>query len=342
MSFAPPANGAPSNAASGAASSIVPLKIAIVGAGMAGLSCAEALAGAGAAVTLFDKGRGPGGRMSTRRLETPAGDAMFDFGAQYFTARDPGFLAQIDAWRVQGVAARWPLAGDDAWVGTPAMNAPLRALAERHDARFSHRVEGLVRTDDGWRVLGADFTADAFDAVALAIPAEQAAPILSLHAFDLAQAALRVRSQPCWTLMAAFADPLPLPPVLRDRGAIAWAARNNARPGRQGPESWVVQAGPQWSTLHLEQSAETAGAHLLAALADAAGTALPAPIAQSTHRWRYALSAGTDLGVLWSRPARIGACGDWLLGPRVECAWLSGQALAARILTDCAATSIAA
>ena len=64
------------------------MRIGIVGAGMAGLACAEELTRLGHAVLLFDKGRGPGGRMSTRRIQTSAGEAYFDHGAQYFTVRD--------------------------------------------------------------------------------------------------------------------------------------------------------------------------------------------------------------------------------------------------------------
>ena len=52
------------------------------------------------------------------------------------------------------------------------------------------------------------------------------------------------------------------------------------------------------------------------------------PVAAVSHRWRYALSAGTGDGALWNRDIRLGVCGDWLLGPRVECAWLSGRMLA--------------
>lgn len=70
------------------------MRIGIVGAGMAGLACAEGLAGLGHEVVLFDKGRGPGGRMSTRRLPTSAGEAHFDYGAQYFTVRDKNFLGK--------------------------------------------------------------------------------------------------------------------------------------------------------------------------------------------------------------------------------------------------------
>ncbi|MDO9620329.1 MAG: FAD-dependent oxidoreductase, partial [Moraxellaceae bacterium] len=40
--------------------------IAIIGAGMSGLSCASALQQLGHNVTVFDKSRGMGGRMSTR------------------------------------------------------------------------------------------------------------------------------------------------------------------------------------------------------------------------------------------------------------------------------------
>jgi predicted NAD/FAD-dependent oxidoreductase len=34
---------------------------------------------------------------------------------------------------------------------------------------------------------------------------------------------------------------------------------------------------------------------------------------------------------LWDAQARIGACGDWCLGPRVEAAFDSGEALAAAV-----------
>ena len=71
--------------------------IAVVGAGIAGLSCATELQQAGATVRIFEKSGGAAGRMSTRRGE----DWQCDHGAQYFTARDPGFLATEDAiWRL--------------------------------------------------------------------------------------------------------------------------------------------------------------------------------------------------------------------------------------------------
>ena len=307
--------------------------VAIIGAGIAGLSCADALVGQGWRVTLFDKGRKAGGRMASRRIETPHGEASFDFGAQYFTVRDADFAAEVARWEQAGIAARWPEARSDAWIGVPTMNVVVREMAARHEVHFMHHVSGLAREGNHWRLLGEGMPSEHFDAAVLALPAEQAAPILTLHDFELARTALFARSQPCWSGMFAFPTPLPhAPGILRDCGILAWAARDSAKPGRAGPESWVVQASPQWSTAHLERQPEEIAPLLLAALAEATGTAPLTPIAHSVHRWRYALSAGTGLGSLWNGAKRIGACGDWLLGPRVECAWVSGRMLADRML----------
>ncbi|MEJ6011585.1 NAD(P)/FAD-dependent oxidoreductase [Novosphingobium aquae] len=306
------------------------MNIAIIGAGIAGLSCADALQDAGHCPVLFDKGRGPGGRMSTRRVQTPLGEAAFDHGAQYFTARDPGFKRLVDSWQRSGVAAPWPQSGTDAWVGVPGMNAVTRQMAAAHDVAWGHQVTAMVRRAGSWWLTGPAGETGPYDAAVLAIPAEQAAVLLSLHDFAMARKALMVRSQPCWTGMFVFDHPLAgVPPVMRNRGDIAWAARNSAKPGRSGPEAWVVQASATWSAAWLEAPADEVAGLLHRALAQAAGCIIPEPLVATAHRWRYALSVGTGDGALWNPDLGLGACGDWLMGPRVESAWLSGRKLAA-------------
>ncbi|MCI3135653.1 NAD(P)/FAD-dependent oxidoreductase [Phenylobacterium aquaticum] len=309
------------------------MKVAIVGAGLAGLSCATALSRAGADVVLFDKGRGPGGRMSSRRMATPAGEAVFDHGAQYFTARDPDFAAQVAAWATAGVCAPWPAAGADAWVGTPAMNAPIRALAGEAAVTWNCQVEALVAASDGWRLQTAQGERDPFDRVVLATPAEQVSPLAAQHAPEMAACAGDTRSAPCWTLMLAFAERLPVEAdVLRDRGPIGWAARNSAKPGRAELETWVIQASPEWSAAYLERDADDVAGRLAEAFAQATGVILPPALARTAHRWRYARAGAAGLGALWRPDLGLGCCGDWLIGPRVECAWLSGRDLARRMI----------
>ncbi|MEO9623616.1 MAG: FAD-dependent oxidoreductase [Qipengyuania citrea] len=305
------------------------MRIAIVGAGMAGLSCGQRLSRLGHEVRLFDKGRGPGGRMATRRMEDGGTTLHFDHGAQYFTARDPRFVEQVAHWEASGVAARWAAAGDDAWVGTPAMNAPLKAMAGELGVQFGTRIEQLVRDGEGWQIDGEGAPDARFDAVLVAVPAEQAGPLLQPHAPAMARLADQTASDPCWTLMAGFEAPLALvQDTLRQRGPIGWAARNNAKPGRANEECWVIQASPEWSRAHLEEDAETVAAALLAELAEANGGPLPRQLGATAHRWRFARSGTAGEEALWDADQRIGVCGDWLIGPRVEAAYMSGLLLA--------------
>ncbi len=309
------------------------MKIAVIGAGMAGLACAEALAAGGSDVTLFDKGRRAGGRMSTRIVETAAGPAGFDHGAQYFSVRDPGFSARVERWAAAGVAARWPAAGIDAWVGTPGMSAPIADMASRLDVRWSSRVAKLAQHDGLWQLSGERVEDGGFAAVLLAVPAEQVAALAGDFDSDMASLAESHPSQPCWTLMASFDDRLPIADdVIEKRGPIAWAARNSAKPERVGPEAWVIQAGAGWSREHLEEDRAVVADALLAAFAQEAGVALPPPLSADAHRWRYAKSGSAGTPYRWNAERKLGLCGDWLLGPRVECAWQSGTALAGAVL----------
>lgn len=307
------------------------MRIGIIGAGLAGLTAARGLAEAGHAVILFDKARGPGGRMSTRRTETAQGMAFFDHGAQYFTVRDAGFAETVERWEADGVAARWAAAGDNAWVGTPGMNAIIKAEAAAHDVRWNCRIERIVREGASWR-FEHDAGSESFDTAIVAVPAEQVAPLLASHAPEWAALAEATVSQPCWTVMASFAERVDFgPDCLRNAGAIGWAARNSAKPGRTGPESWVVQGSPAWSAAHLEDEADSVIAALVADLAAATGVALPETLIVQAHRWRYALSGAAGRTMLWDEGSRLGVSGDWLIRPRIESAWASGRALAAAV-----------
>lgn len=306
----------------------------IIGAGLAGLACAEALTEAGWTTTLFDKGRKPGGRMSTRRVEASGGPYAFDHGAQYFTVRDVDFAAEVERWQARGLAAPWPAAGEDAWVGTSGMDAPVAALATAHDVRFSRHVMGLVRENGGWFItLQGGERHGPFDAVLSAMPAEQAVAFLGAHDLAMASRAIAARSQPCWTVMAGFGDRLAIDEdVIREAGTLAWAARDSSKPGRGAAECWVLQAGGQWSAAHLEHDAGEIAQLLLEELAQfCPGGSIPQPGYLTAHRWRYAMTSGAALGALWNPALRLGACGDWLMGPRVELAWLSGRQLAREI-----------
>lgn len=304
------------------------MKVAIVGAGIAGLACAERLKADGIEVVLFDKGKRPGGRLSTLQID----DMAWDFGCQYVKPGSAAFMRQVAAWTDAGLLAPWPEGPEGAMVGMPRMNALVAAQCTKHDVRFNSLVQRIESDGLSWFLSGPGLCEGPFAALAIAIPSEQAAPLLSLHDLAMAREAASARSRPCWTAMVAFGQPLAgVPAYLQDRGLIAWAARNNSKPGRGATECWVIQAGAEWSQQHLELDREEVAKRLFAAFELECARALPEPRFLKAHRWRFALAFGQHGTNQWNPQLRLGACGDWCMGPQVEGAWLSGVELAEKI-----------
>jgi hypothetical protein len=334
------------------------LRIAVIGAGLAGLAAARTLADQNHEVVVVEKSRGRGGRAATRRMQqTVGGAAAVDHGAQYFTARDPRFARRVESWARRGAVAPWTArigawsggaimpAGDEhtRWVGAPGMSAVGRMLAEGLDVRLSTRVAPPVHDGVGW-MLTAEADGDApgpalgrFDRVLVSAPAPQAAALLPASP-ELAACAAAVAMAPCWTVLLGFAAPLDLPwdGLFVNGSALGWAARDSSKPGRHG-EVWVLHGAPDFSRDHLDASPDAVVVALHDALAAVVGRSLPGILWQEAHRWLYA-RAEEPLGVgcLWDAARGIGACGDWCADGRIEGAWLSGEALAGRVLGSAA------
>lgn len=328
-------------------------RIAVIGAGLAGLSCAQALQTAGNEVVVFEKSRGAAGRMSTKRGESESGQAwQCDTGAQYFTARSPAFQAEVLRWQAASVAAEWapklqvfgepPRATAEAghgsgsgrrYVGIPRMTAPARHLAETLNVRTQTTLQALRRDGSGWHLRSAEhgWLGEHFEAVVLAVPAPQALPLLLPVNPELSSLAASVRMRGSWALMLRYHSALNLgfDAAFVNTGPLRWIAQDSHKPGRNGQHSWLLHASAEWSDAHIEDSADTVAAELLAAFAELGGIA---PDAWSAHRWRYAdTEHALQLGAVWKVSDGLGLCGDWLNGGKVEGAWLSGQMLAEQI-----------
>ena len=341
-------------------------KIAVIGAGVAGIACARTLMQAGHDVTVFEKSRSAGGRMSTRNTEFGG----FDHGTQYFTVRDARFekaLATsgslVRPWSANtvrildelGRVVASSLPSKEAhWVAAPGMNAlvkhwaqPLLSAGRLHFETQVSRIEADKLLPIRWQLqtdseAGTAAVHSGFDAVVMAVPSPQAQALLlsSQIAKTMMVKIAKVDVAPCWTLMLAF--PQAAQPNLAHLGPqwnaarsthhrIAWLARESSKPGRSAIERWTVQASPEWSQRHLEDDAPRVTAKLLKAFTEVTGIRAQATYAQ-VHRWRYAQTT-RPLGTshLWDA-AGIGACGDWCLGHRVEDGFVSGLEMALAIL----------
>lgn len=311
------------------------LPIVIIGAGMTGLSAATALVQGGQQAVIFDKGRGVGGRIATRRVSLPDGTQLqFDHGAQFATAKGAGFAAALGALQTAGLAAEWSTGeARSQIIGMPAMSALARGIADGAGLQIVQNAAVTSVQQDGtlWRISFSDGSALQAHRVILTVPAPQLAALLGPD-HGAVRATASVQMQPCLTLMVAARAPAPFTYQRDNAQDLAWIAQDNSKSGRgiAGLTTWVAQASVPFSLQHLEKSAEEICALMLPLFR--ARLDLGDVVFSAAHRWRYA-RADVPLGAPYLHPSSglyIG--GDWCLGPRIEAAWDSGAAIAADIL----------
>jgi len=323
-------------------------RVAVLGAGPAGALCARTLADHGLDVVAFDKGRGAGGRLSTRRV----GAWRFDHGSACVGALPSTLERYVAAWRERGLLEHWqapftdlgensamPMPQARRLVASPGMSQLVKHLLADVHVRYSQRaIEVSLDRDAPEGPVGVRFedgSEHRFDHVLVATPAPQAVPLLTSAAPELAERLDAVVYAPCWTLLLAFpvdtgrrwglAEP-------NDDPALGCIIRNQTKPGRPPGEQWVVQASAAWSREHLEQDREQVAQALLSHLRQRLD--LPEPVHVAAHRWRYArVERPVGEPCLLTASGRLGVCGDGVAGDGVGLALSSGATLAGRLLS---------
>jgi photolyase PhrII len=329
-------------------------RVAVIGAGISGLFAARTLADHGLHVTVFEKSRGVGGRMATRRT----GNALsFDHGAQYFTARNKRFRQYVDSWIEQGLVAEWPnmRAGADQrlvvlgqgriasesssqqrFVGVPAMNSICKHLSDNLEIHKKVRINAIRRVDSSLTLVDDQARAHAgFDRLVVSAPAQQSAELLADFP-ELREEISGISMNPCWATMAAFAEHVTdqwVGAFIHD-SFLVWAARNSSKPGRgRALDQWVFHADAKWTFGNQEQDPDEIARKMLQEFWDVSGLPPQKPLYLQAHRWKYAIpDQPAECSCFYDEAAGIAACGDWANGARVEGAFLSGMAAAGRIL----------
>ncbi len=296
--------------------------IAVVGAGLAGALAGRILTDHGHRVTLYDKGRGAGGRMSSRRRD----GWQVDYGGRRLRLNAPELASMRELWLADGVI-RPVENGLYAPIG-PA-NALVRQLLVDSDVRFGQRVDRLQRVDAIWQLHDSSHNLlGEAEIVLLALPPSQAADLTEPFDPALTSRLRAVPMAPAWVVMAALPSGTPCPPLPADIPelvAVELQASDSAE------ASVLLEATPAWSTAHLEDPAESVATELWQLLRQRVPD-LPESVRISAHRWRYARPAGKPFGTCLDSAQAFGLAGDWCEGVDAQAALRSGQALAGRVL----------
>lgn len=314
-------------------------RVAVVGAGLAGIVAARVLEAHGHQVMVFEKSRGLGGRTATRRAD----ERLWDHGAPAFEVTAPWLRAQIDEWVRLGVVEPWQPTVARAFNGTLArmrspfvdhmvavggMNNLARHLARGLDLHFGTPIESLafdgtthaLQTPEGPRL-------GPFDAVIVTAPPAQAAALVR-PVSSIAGCVEAIAMSPRLVALAGFRGSTGGDDVIVvDDGCIAFATRRESSSG----SSWTIRASDAWSREHLERDSTEVARELSARFVAHTGFAAPSSVVG--HRWRYAFAERTPVArCLIDERARLVIAGDWCAGFGVEAALRSGREAAGRLL----------
>jgi hypothetical protein len=344
------------------------LDVAVIGAGISGLVCAQQLRFAGYKVVVVEKSRGLGGRVATRRLY----GTCADHGACYLKPRGELLGRFVQLLCDRGVLQVWTdtiyeyshYEGSHKqiestnpyprYVASAGMSAIAKFLAPGLEIWLNQRVEALNVASDRclWHLTlqsNSNSTATkspelTAKAVVMAIPAPQAVILLQplndqLPALFLGRLGY-VEFDPCLSVMAGYSAQLHQPPDWKaitfvDDSELGWVSLDSSKRMEAGQSLvFVLQSSANFARRRLEvKDIQPIGNQLLLRAAEYLLPWLNQPEWMQVHRWRYAFpSRPLAIPCLSAEtPLPLVCCGDWCGGNQVEDAMQSGIAAAEQI-----------
>ena len=309
------------------------MHVVVVGAGIAGLMAAQSLSNNGHDVVVVDKGRSPGGRLATRRID----DATLDHGAQFFTVRDSVFKSHVEKWIESGVATEWCRGfnstaqnndGFSRYRGVRGMTDIAKYLAQGLDVRCNTLAFSIARgATSKWQVNIDDGSALNADAIIVTCPLPQTYALLVTADIELPESMLRTEYDRTICLLAVLnqSSAVAKPGGLQNPDKTFSFIADNAIKGISSAVALTMHANPQFSLEHWDTSTDDVHRHLLELAKPWIGDATV--VTSQIKKWRFATPLTIWPERYWANEMIVLA-GDAFGGPKIEGAALSGLSAA--------------
>ena len=309
------------------------MRVLVVGAGIAGLMAAQSLVKHGHDVVVVDKGRSPGGRLATRRIN----DATLDHGAQFFTARDSLFESHVSEWIASGVVTEWSRGFDTTtqnndgfprYRGVRGMTDIAKHLAQGLDVRCNTLAFSIAPgATSKWQLKIDDGSVLDADAIIVTCPLPQAYALLVTADIELPESMLRTEYDRTICLLAVLnqSSAVANPGGLQNPDETFSFIADNAIKGISSAVALTMHANPQFSLEHWDISTDDVQRLLLERASPWIGDATV--ITSQIKKWRLATPLTIWPERYWAKDMIVLA-GDAFGGPKIEGAALSGLSAA--------------
>ncbi|MFM9874432.1 MAG: NAD(P)/FAD-dependent oxidoreductase [Fimbriimonadaceae bacterium] len=324
------------------------MRVAVVGAGMAGLGAARTLREAGIATVVFEKSRGFGGRVATRRIA----DYTFDHGATIVSPRgtelEGVILNELSTDQLVEIVKPIYLSTDDRV--TPVdpeagkikrfgyqngVNTLGKLLAVDLDVRLESKVEAIKKDGPHYTILG-----ESFSHVILTAPIPQTEVLLASAGDKRSFAGSQYRK--CISIMFGVDEEIDRPyHALLDPNQsqpLTWLSLEHVKiPGGfrapEGKSALVVQMSARYSRYSFEREDATIIGDTWVDIKRLLKLKVALPEVSGVMRWNYSHASNT---VSYETANQLGAkilvAGDGISGARTHQAYAIGIRAANQIL----------
>ena len=314
----------------------------VLGSGIAGSTIANLLSKK-YSVHVFDKARGPGGRLSNKRFKN---NLSFDHGVQYISPKSKPFIKYIHKLYKNKILKSWndnhldftfekkPFSTK--YIGRKANNDLVKYNLKNIKQSFASPIEKINFKKYFWEITLKNKSKHQFKSLIITCPFPQLKKLAKQY-LDKNILKLKVQMQPNITVMLALKNQKtpPISSIKFNDDILAWAANENSKKRfKSNINLWTLQAKLKWSkkTINKYKTDKSIMNQLIARFLKLTGFEKNKIIFKKIHGWKYSYNyEKTPYLSVWNKKINLGICGDWFNGPKVENAWLSANDLAKKI-----------
>ena len=304
-------------------------KVIIIGSGIAGISSSLKLKSYGINSIILDKGNFIGGRISTREVKIGSSSSYFFHGAQFFTAKTYEFKKIISAGVNGKYIKEFGNFDPKRYRGNQTMREFLLNLSKELHIQQKVKIIGIKTDNNKIKVLDNKIKEwISYDGVISTLPAPQNCELL--NQFPSLQKTLNTGSyHACIALMFTF-DEIPSGlntyyDFYKKPGILSWMASGS------NLNVWTAHTNEKFSDLNYHKDKNFLKEKIMSSIKQ---FFFSSKIKfHSLHVWRYAKVAKKCLGPQVDPKYPVAIAGDFLEGPNVEAAFISGNK-AANLIFD--------
>ena len=316
----------------------------VIGSGISGATIANLL-NKKFQVNLYDKGRGPGGRASFKRVK---GQIGFDHGTQYFSPKTIEFKKFVNRLIKIKILKKW--SGNHIFlnskkkenkkhikiIGKKGNNDICKFLLKKVKCFYQSEVKKIYYKNKLWFLLFTDGKIRTYKGVILTCPFPQLKK-LSEKFINNTFIKRKLKMDANITVMIAIKKNKKSPSsFLFDDPVLGWAGNENTKKRFKSKyDLWTLQSTFKWANRNIDKNKKNLKKNskiLIDKFFKLTKIKKTKVIYSINHGWKYSSnSKPLKIRSYWDPKKKLGVCADWFIGPRLESGWISAHDLFKKI-----------